>query len=77
MKNISIQIDDDLFKEFSIACIESGIQKKTLMINMMREFIENEEDKELLKIAQKRSRRLKQGKAELIDHKNGKHKRNK
>lgn len=69
MKNISIQIDDGLFKEFSIACIESGIQKKTLIINMMKEFIENEEDKELLKIAQKRSEQLKQGKAKLIDHK--------
>lgn len=68
MKNISIQIDDDLFRKFAIACAETGLQKKSVIINFIKYFLENEEDKQLLAIANTRLKRLKKGKAKLISH---------
>ena len=68
MRNISIQLDDDLFKKFAIACAETGLQKKSVIVNFIKYFLENEEDRKLLAIANVRLKRLKQGKAKLISH---------
>lgn len=68
MRNISIQLDDDLFKKFSVACAETGLQKKAIIVNFIKHFLENEEDKRLFAIAKVRLTRLKQGKAKLISH---------
>lgn len=68
MRNISIQLDDNLFKKFSVACAEIGLQKKSIIINFIKHFLENEEDKELLAIANTRLKRLTKGKAKLISH---------
>lgn len=69
MRNISIQLDDELFKEFAIACAEAGLQKKALIINFIKYFLENEEDRQLLSLAKVRLNRLKKGKAKLVSHK--------
>ena len=68
MRNISIQLDEDLFRKFAIACAELGAQKKTLIINFIKSFIEDKEDEKLLAIAEARLKRLKKGKAKLISH---------
>ena len=69
MRNISIQLDDELFKKFSIACVETGLQKKSVIVNFIKHFLENEEDRQLLATAKIRLKRLKEGKAKLISHK--------
>ncbi len=68
MRNISIQLDDELFKKFSVACAETGLQKKSVILNFIKHFLENEEDKQLLAVAKVRLKRLKEGKANLINH---------
>ena len=68
MRNISIQLDDDLFRKFAVACAEIGTQKKALIVNFIKYFLENEEDKHLLAIANTRLKRLKKGKAKLVSH---------
>lgn len=68
MRNISIQLEDDLFRKFAVACAEIGFQKKTLITSLIKDFLENEEDKYWVRIAQARLKRLKTGKAKLIRH---------
>ena len=69
MRNISIQIDDSLFKEFSVACAEVGIQKKSIIISLIRDFLEDEEYREVLPIVQKRMKNFKLGITKTISHK--------
>ena len=54
MRNISIQIDDNLFRKFAIVCAEIGLQKRALLIKFIKDFLEEQEDKELLQLAEKR-----------------------
>ncbi len=68
MRNVSIQLDDELFKKFSVACAETGLQKKSVIVNFIKYFLENEEDRQLLAVAKVRLKRLKEGKAKLISH---------
>lgn len=68
MRNISIQVDDELFKKFAVACAETGLQKKAVIINFIKYFLDNEEDRQLLAIARSRLQRLKKGKAKLVSH---------
>ncbi len=69
MRNISIQLDDDLFKNFSIACAELGQQKKAIIINFIKYFLEGEEDKKLLQLAEKRYKEFEKKKLKTISHK--------
>ena len=69
MRNISIQLDDELFQRFAVACAETGLQKKAVIINFIKYFLENDEDRQLLAIAKVRLNRLKKGKATLVSHK--------
>ena len=68
MRNISIQLDDELFRKFSVVCAETGLQKKSVILNFIKHFLENEEDRQLFAIAKARLGRLKDGKAKLISH---------
>lgn len=69
MKNISIQIDEDLFRKFSIACAELGAQKKAIILNFIKNFLEEQEDKKILKIAEKRLKEFEKSKIKTISHK--------
>ena len=69
MRNISIQLDDDLFKRFAVACAELGAQKKGLIISFIKSFIENKEDEKILKLAEKRLNEYEKGKVKTISHK--------
>ena len=69
MRNISIQLDEDLFRKFAIACAELGAQKKTLIINFIKSFIEDKEDEKILKLAEKRLKDYESGKLKLVSHK--------
>lgn len=69
MKNISIQIEEDLFRKFSIACAELGKQKKALIINFIKSFLEEQEDRKILKLAEKRLKEFEKGKLKTISHK--------
>lgn len=66
MKNISIQIEEDLFRKFAVACAELGAQKKTLIINFIKNFIEDKEDEKILKLAEKRLKEYEAGKLKTI-----------
>ncbi len=68
MKNISIQIEEDLFRKFSIACAELGAQKKAIILNFIKSFLEEQEDKKILKIAEKRLKEFEKGKVKTINH---------
>ena len=68
MRNISIQLDDELFKKFAVACAETGLQKKSVIVNFIKYFLENKEDRQLIAIANTRIKRLRKGKANLISH---------
>jgi len=69
MKNISIQVDDNLFRKFAVACAELGAQKKALIISFIKSFIEDKEDEKILKLAEKRLREYEKGKVKTISHK--------
>ena len=69
MKNISIQLEEDLFKKFAVACAELGIQKKAVILSFIKNFLEGEEDKEILNIAQKRLKEYEKKKIKTISHK--------
>ena len=69
MRNISIQLDEDLFRKFAIACAELGAQKKVLIINFIKSFIEDKEDEKILKLAEKRLKEYERGKVKTISHK--------
>lgn len=69
MKNISIQIEEDLFRKFAVACAEVGAQKKALIINFIKNFIEDKEDEKILKLAEKRLKEYEKGKVKTISHK--------
>ena len=70
MKNISIKIDDELFKRFSVACAELGIQKKSAVISFIRNFIEQKEEQAILQLAEKRLEKFEKRKPKTISHKN-------
>ena len=69
MRNISIQLEDDLFKRFAVACAELGIQKKMVILNYIKHFLEEKEDKKLLALAEKRLKRFEKNKQETVSHK--------
>lgn len=69
MKNISIQIEEDLFRKFSVACAEIGAQKKAIIMNFIKNFLEEQEDRKILKIAEKRLKEYEKGKIKTISHK--------
>ncbi|MBI3590075.1 MAG: hypothetical protein HY094_01695 [Candidatus Melainabacteria bacterium] len=69
MRNISIQLDDNLFKQFSILCAELGAQKKTIILNFIKDFLEEKEDEQLSKLAEKRMKEFKKKKLKTISHK--------
>ena len=69
MRNISIQLDEDLFRKFAVACAELGAQKKALIINFIKSFIEDKEDEKILKLAEKRLKEYEKGKVKTISHK--------
>lgn len=69
MKNISIQIDENLFRIFSVACAELGLQKKSLILTFIKNFLEQEEDRKILKLAAKRLERFEKTKPKTIGHK--------
>lgn len=66
MKNISLQVNEDIFRQFSIACAEVGIQKKSILIKLIQEFIEDIEDIKLHKVAEKRIKELETGKSKTV-----------
>ena len=69
MRNISIQLDDNLFKQFSVLCAELGMQKKNLILNFIKDFLEDCEDEQLLKLAEKRMQEFRKKKLKTISHK--------
>ena len=69
MRNISIQLNDDLFKRFAVACAELGSQKKTIIINFIRNFLDEKEDEQLLKLSEKRMKEFEKKKLKTISHK--------
>jgi predicted DNA-binding protein len=66
MKNISIQVDENTFKDFSVACAQSGTQKKSILIKLIQEFIEDAEDAKLYKLAERRLKDLESGKSKTV-----------
>ena len=69
MASISLQIDNDLYKTLSKICSELGLQKKSLVLNLIKVFVkdlENREDTELLRIVEKRLKKYEAGKLKTV-----------
>ena len=69
MPSISLQLDNDLYKTLSKVCSELGLQKKSLMLRIIKMFVkelEDVEDKKLLKLAEKRLKRYEAGKLKTV-----------
>lgn len=69
MPSISLQLDNDLYKTLSKVCSELGLQKRALMLRIIKMFVEeleDTEDKKLLKIAEKRLKQYEAGKLKTV-----------
>ena len=69
MPSLNLELNSDLYKILSKVCSELGLQKKALVMNLIKGFVkdlENKEDEKLLKIAEKRLKKYETGKLKTI-----------